>query len=98
MDTKCRELLRTRSQAQDTRQVTNPLLDDREADALLAKGDRASARVSSVRQAVREDAAQVRERVNQRVAQARDGIREEPMRTTLYALGLGVLIGMLLRR
>ena len=71
---------------------------DREADALLAKGDRASARVSSVRQAVREDAAQVRERVNQRVAQARDGIREEPMRTTLYALGLGVLIGMLLRR
>ena len=34
MDTKCRELLRTRSQAQDTRQVTNPLLDDREADAL----------------------------------------------------------------
>ena len=71
---------------------------DREADALLAKGDRASARVSSVRQAVREDAAQVREWVNQRVAQARDGIREEPMRTTLYALGLGVLIGMLLRR
>ena len=71
---------------------------DREADALLARGDRASARVSSVRQAVREDAAQVRERVNQRVAQARDGIREEPMRTTLYALGLGVLIGMLLRR
>ena len=47
---------------------------------------------------MREDAAQVRERVNQRVAQARDGIREEPMRTTLYALGLGVLIGMLLRR
>ncbi|MDQ1153278.1 hypothetical protein [Brevundimonas sp. SORGH_AS_0993] len=71
---------------------------DREADALLAKEDRAFERVSSVRQAVREDAAQVRDVMAQSVAQARDGIREEPMRATLYALGLGVLIGMLLRR
>ena len=71
---------------------------EREADALLAEEDRAFARVSSVRQAAREDAAQVREMMNQRVAQARGSIREEPMRATLYALGLGVLIGMLLRR
>lgn len=71
---------------------------EREADALLAKEGKAFEPVSSVRQAVREDAAAVRDTITQSVAQTRDVIREEPMRSTFYALGIGVLIGMLLRR
>lgn len=72
---------------------------DREADALIAEGEaRAFDHVSSVRQAVRDDAALVRDKVTERIETARDTIREEPLRTTFYALGIGVVLGMLLRR
>ena len=72
---------------------------DRDADALIAEGRaRTSEGVSSVRQAVREDAAHLRDELTDRVERARDGIREEPLRVTLYALGIGVVLGMLLRR
>jgi len=40
----------------------------------------------------------IRSKVISRVETAREGIRDEPMKTTLYALGLGVIIGMLMRR
>ena len=33
-----------------------------------------------------------------RVARTRDVIQDQPLKTTAYAVGLGVLIGMLLRR
>jgi len=72
---------------------------DREADAILAEGEaRSFRRVSSVRGAVKEDAALIRDRLAHRVDLARDGIRDAPGRATFYALGVGVLIGLLLAR
>ncbi|OYX74517.1 MAG: hypothetical protein B7Y85_12605 [Brevundimonas sp. 32-68-21] len=72
---------------------------DRQADAILAKGERRSFEdTTSLRQALRDDAELIRSKVVGRVETARDGIRDEPMKTTLYALGVGVIIGMLLRR
>ena len=40
----------------------------------------------------------IRQKVVGRVELARDGIRDNPMKTTLYALGVGVIVGLLLRR
>ena len=72
---------------------------DRQADAILAEGERRSFEdTTSLRQALRKDAELTRSKVVGRVETARDGIRDQPMKTTLYALGVGVIIGMLLRR
>ncbi|MCK6102972.1 MULTISPECIES: hypothetical protein [unclassified Brevundimonas] len=72
---------------------------DRQADAILASGeDDSFAPTTSVRQAVKDDAERVRQMVSHQIDDARDGIRDEPIRTTLYALGVGVIIGMWLRR
>lgn len=72
---------------------------DREADALLAGDERRTfGATTSVRQAVKEDADHVRQKVAGQVDHARDSIRDEPIRATLYALGIGVIVGMLLRR
>ena len=35
---------------------------------------------------------------DRRVKRTRDAIRDEPMRATLYALGIGVIIGLLAAR
>jgi ElaB/YqjD/DUF883 family membrane-anchored ribosome-binding protein len=72
---------------------------DRQADDILSSGeDDSFAPTASVRQAVKDDAERVRQKVSDQIDDARDGIREEPMRTTLYALGIGVIIGLWLRR
>ncbi|MFN3837729.1 MAG: hypothetical protein ACK4MI_08460 [Brevundimonas sp.] len=72
---------------------------DREADTLLAADERRTfGATTSVRQAVKEDADHVRQKVAGQVDHARDSIRDEPIRATLYALGIGVIVGMLLRR
>ncbi|MBA4806837.1 MAG: hypothetical protein KKF33_20420 [Alphaproteobacteria bacterium] len=72
---------------------------DRQADEIIAAGEARNFEDSlSLRQAVREDAEMIRQKFSDRVATTRDGIRDRPMETTLYALGLGVIIGMLLRR
>lgn len=72
---------------------------DREADALIAEGEaRSFERVASVREAVRADASRFREGLEDGVVQAREVIRQEPTRAALYALGIGVILGMLLRR
>ena len=72
---------------------------DREADALIAEGEgRSFERVASVRQAVRADAAGIREGLEDGVVHAREAIRQEPTRAALYALGVGIVLGMLLRR
>ncbi|WP_293827119.1 hypothetical protein [uncultured Brevundimonas sp.] len=70
---------------------------DREADAILASGEEEDS-VASIRQAVKDDAERVRQKVADQIDDAREGIRDEPIRMTLYALGLGVIIGMMLRR
>lgn len=72
---------------------------DRAGDRWMADAEaRAFARKSGLRQAVRSDAAAGREWAQERASQARARIEEEPLKATLYALGVGVLIGLLLRR
>ncbi|WP_395945412.1 hypothetical protein [Brevundimonas sp.] len=72
---------------------------DRQADAILAEGEaRSFGYTPSVRQAVREDAGLIREKVSGRLHRAQEGIQDHPIKTTLYALGIGVIIGMLMRR
>lgn len=55
-------------------------------------------RPRALRRAVREDAAEVRDWARHRGSQACEAIRDEPIRMTLYALGIGVLIGLLAAR
>ncbi|MNK09711.1 hypothetical protein D3C87_276840 [compost metagenome] len=67
---------------------------EREADSIIAKG----MQPRPIRKAVREDAAEARVWADRRVKRARDAIRDEPTRATLYALGIGVIIGLLAAR
>ncbi len=68
---------------------------DREADAILLEGE---GRVRPLRRAVREDAGLVRDWGQARVARLRRTVEGEPLKATLYALALGVVIGMLAAR
>ncbi|WP_292069143.1 hypothetical protein [Brevundimonas sp. UBA7534] len=69
------------------------------ADDVIAAGERRSFdRPESLRGAVKADATRLREGVEDGVVQARERIRQSPERATLYALGIGVILGMLLRR
>ena len=71
----------------------------RQADAILADdGSRPFTPTTSVRQALRDDVAQGRQWTADRAERARDAILEEPLKATLYALGVGVVLGLLLRR
>jgi ElaB/YqjD/DUF883 family membrane-anchored ribosome-binding protein len=67
----------------------------RQADSIL---DEADARLNSLRARVRADLHEGRVWAEQRTDQARAAIQEEPLRATAYAVGIGVLIGLLLRR
>ncbi|WP_447909933.1 hypothetical protein [Brevundimonas bullata] len=73
---------------------TESLRLERQADAILAEDPRPS----PLHVAVREDAAEARAWADRRVKKARDAIRDEPMRASLYALGIGVIIGLLAAR
>lgn len=73
---------------------TESLKLEREADSILARG----AQPRPIHEAVREDAAEARAWADRRVKRTRDAIRDEPMRATLYALGIGVIIGLLAAR
>lgn len=64
------------------------------ADAILARGERPR----PLRQAMREDAADMRQWARQRGERACEAIRDQPLRATVYALGIGVLIGLLAAR
>lgn len=68
---------------------------EREGDAILAVEDR---HVASLRQAVREDLHDGREWFATRGGRARAAVQDEPVRATLYALGLGVIVGLILSR
>ncbi|MDP3802468.1 hypothetical protein [Brevundimonas sp.] len=69
---------------------------DRQADAILLEGRTFGAR--PLRQAVREDAARARAWGRERTTRLRGAVQAEPVRASLYALGLGVLIGLLVAR
>ena len=68
---------------------------DREADAILLE---AEAGPRPLRRAVREDAALARDWGRARAERLRGAVETEPMKATLYALGLGVVIGLLVAR
>lgn len=71
----------------------------RQADDIIASAkDGADRTVSSVRQAVREDVGHVRDKAVERVEEAIDSIRDAPIKSVLYAAGIGVIIGLLLSR
>ena len=73
---------------------TESLRLEQQADAIIAKG----VRPSPIHLAVREDAAEARAWADRRVKRARDVIRDGPIRAGLYAVGIGVIIGLLAAR
>lgn len=71
---------------------------DREADALLQSDEMQSLGVRPIRQALREDAALVRNWSRERTLRLKGAVEDEPIRAAVWALGLGVLIGLLAAR
>lgn len=71
---------------------------DRRVDEVLAAAEHQAAGSRPLRQAVREDAAQARDWGRDRAGRLRGAVEAEPMKATLYALGIGVLIGILAAR
>ncbi len=72
---------------------------DRAGDRWMADAEaRSFAKDSGLRQAVRSDIGTGRDWARERADLAKARIEEEPLKATLYALGVGVLIGVLLRR
>ncbi|MFN3930662.1 MAG: hypothetical protein ACK4JY_02830 [Brevundimonas sp.] len=71
---------------------------EREADALLAEGDAGPTGPQPIHEAVREDAQAARDWSLERAERLRRAVEDEPVKATLYALGLGVVIGMLISR
>ena len=70
----------------------------READAILADDAARTLGLRPIHTAVREDAVAVRDWGRARVGRLRQAVADEPVRATLYALGLGVVIGLLAAR
>lgn len=70
----------------------------READAILAEGEARSFGPRPIHEAVREDAVAARDWSRARAERLRRAVEDEPIRATFYALGLGVVIGMLVAR
>ncbi|MBI2262522.1 MAG: hypothetical protein HYU62_12765 [Caulobacterales bacterium] len=71
---------------------------EREADAILMDGEARAFGPRPIHEAVREDAIAARDWSRTRADRLRRAVEDEPMRATLYALGLGVVIGMLIAR
>lgn len=72
---------------------------DQAGDRWMADAEaRAFAKEQGLRQAVRSDLETGRDWARERAVSARSKIEEEPLKATVYALGVGVLIGLLLRR
>lgn len=69
---------------------------EREADSILLEDQAFGPR--PIHLAVREDAMAAREWSRARAERLRRAVEDEPIRATLYALGLGVVIGLLMAR
>lgn len=71
---------------------------DRQADALLREDETRTFGARPLRRAVREDAGAARVWGRGRVERLRDAVESDPVKASLYALGLGVVIGLLVAR
>lgn len=72
---------------------------DRAGDRWMADAEaRTFAREQGLREAVRSDIETGRDWARERAFVARTKIEQKPLKATVYALGVGVLIGLLLRR
>jgi len=71
---------------------------EQEADAILMRDEMRSLGVRPLRRALREDAGLVGDWGRERARRLRGAVEEEPVRASVYALGLGVLIGLLISR
>ena len=71
---------------------------EREADAILVDGEARAFGPRPVHEAMRDDAMMARAWSRTRAERLRRAVEHEPVRATLYALGLGVVIGMLIAR
>ena len=69
---------------------------DRQADEILAEDRSFGAR--PLRRAIREDALQARNWGRTRTERLRHAVEEDPVKASLYALGIGVVIGLLAAR
>jgi len=81
---------------EDTETVSARL--DREADAILLDAEIGTPGPRPLRQALREDAVMVRDWGRGRADRFRGAVETRPVKATLYALGLGVVIGLLMAR
>lgn len=72
---------------------------DRAGDRWMADAEaKTFARDAGIRETVRSDIATGRDWARERASMARTKIEDKPLKATVYALGVGVLIGLLLRR
>lgn len=71
---------------------------DREADAILTDGEARAFGPRPIHEAVREDALAARAWSRARAERLRRAVEDEPLQATLYALGLGLVIGLLIAR
>ena len=79
----------------DTRDSISSRL-SRQADAILSGGT--DDRPERLRQAIRDDLGQGCHWAAEQAGRARSVIRDEPIRAAAYAVGIGILVGLLLRR
>lgn len=71
---------------------------DQEADAILLDGEARAFGPRPIHEAVREDALAARDWGRTRAERLRRAVEDEPIKATLYALGLGLVIGLLMAR
>jgi len=71
---------------------------DRQADAILHDAAASEAGVRPLRRAIREDAGLARDWGRRKARGTRDAVQAEPVKATLYGLGLGVGICLLIGR
>ncbi len=70
----------------------------READAILVEGERRAFGPRPIHEAVRDDALAARQWTQARAERLRSAVQDEPVKATLYALAIGVMIGLLAAR
>lgn len=71
---------------------------EQEADAILLEGEARAFGPRPIHEAVREDAMAARDWSRARAERLRRAVEDEPMKAALYALGVGLVIGLLIGR